>query len=84
MAHDALDAHARDELGISDALKARPVQAAIASTASFSLGAAMRMLVAFAVPFSILPGTAAVAALAALAVLGGLAAGVGALFSLVA
>lgn len=45
MAHDALGAHARDELGISEALSARPIQAAIASAASFSVGAALPLLV---------------------------------------
>jgi VIT1/CCC1 family predicted Fe2+/Mn2+ transporter len=46
MAHDALGAHARDELGISSAARARPVQAALASAASFSVGAALPLLVA--------------------------------------
>ena len=46
MAHDALGAHARDELGISDELRARPIQAALASAASFAVGAAMPLLVA--------------------------------------
>src|SRR5712671_3287900 len=41
MAHDALEAHARDELGISSTLSARPVQAALSSAASFAVGAAM-------------------------------------------
>src|ERR1700720_2491949 len=41
MAHDALGAHARDELGLSEASRARPVQAALASAASFAVGAAM-------------------------------------------
>jgi vacuolar iron transporter family protein len=45
MAHDALGAHARDELGISPALVARPVQAAIASAASFAVGAALPLAV---------------------------------------
>ncbi|MES2280066.1 MAG: VIT family protein [Pseudomonadota bacterium] len=46
MAHDALGAHARDELGISEAMSARPVQAALASAASFAVGAALPLLVA--------------------------------------
>jgi VIT1/CCC1 family predicted Fe2+/Mn2+ transporter len=50
MAHDALGAHARDELGISEAMKARPIQAAIASAASFSVGAALPLLVAVLAP----------------------------------
>ena len=44
MAHDALGAHARDELGISDTLSARPVQAALASAATFRVGAALPLL----------------------------------------
>ena len=50
MEHDALGAHARDELGISDALSARPVQAALASAGTFAIGAAMPLLVALLVP----------------------------------
>ena len=48
--HDALGAHARDELGISDALSARPLQAAMASAASFAVGAALPLAVAWWVP----------------------------------
>jgi VIT1/CCC1 family predicted Fe2+/Mn2+ transporter len=50
MAHDALTAHARDELGISDTLSARPVQAALASAGTFAVGAAMPLLTALAAP----------------------------------
>ncbi len=50
MAHDALGAHARDELGISEAFTARPVQAALASAGSFAAGAAMPLLVTFFAP----------------------------------
>jgi vacuolar iron transporter family protein len=50
MAHDALGAHARDELGISTALAARPIQAALSSAASFSGGAALPLLAAFVAP----------------------------------
>jgi vacuolar iron transporter family protein len=50
MAHDALGAHARDELGISAHMSARPVQAALASGASFSIGAAMPLLTVLAAP----------------------------------
>ena len=46
MAHDALEAHARDELGITEALRARPLQAALASATSFAVGAALPLLVA--------------------------------------
>src|SRR5271165_4537840 len=50
MAHDALDAHARDELGISSAFSARPIQAALASAGSFAVGALMPLLVAALAP----------------------------------
>jgi VIT1/CCC1 family predicted Fe2+/Mn2+ transporter len=50
MAHDALGAHARDELGISASLSARPVQAAMASAASFAVGAALPLVVAAVAP----------------------------------
>ena len=50
MAHDALEAHARDELGISAALTARPVQAALASAGSFAAGAALPLLVVAMAP----------------------------------
>lgn len=77
MAHDALGAHARDELGISKTLRARPLQAALASACSFSLGAAVPLLaVALVPPAAIIPTVAAVS-LASLAALGGLAAWVG-------
>ena len=45
MAHDAIGAHSRDELGITEALSARPIQAALASAGSFAVGAAMPLLV---------------------------------------
>ena len=54
MAHDALGAHARDELGISEALSARPIQAALASAGSFAVGAAMPLLVTAIAPESVL------------------------------
>jgi vacuolar iron transporter family protein len=77
MAHDAIGAHARDELGISETLRARPIQAAVASAGSFAVGAAMPLLVTAVTPqasLSILvPGTS----LLFLALLGALAAGAG-------
>jgi VIT1/CCC1 family predicted Fe2+/Mn2+ transporter len=77
MAHDALGAHARDELGISETFSARPLQAAITSAASFSVGAAMPLLaVAFVSGASLIPVVSA-SSLVFLAILGGLAAGVG-------
>jgi VIT1/CCC1 family predicted Fe2+/Mn2+ transporter len=54
MAHDALGAHARDELGISDTSTARPLQAALASAASFASGAALPLLVALLAPLPVL------------------------------
>ncbi len=50
MANDAIGAHARDELGISEALRARPIQAALASAASFAVGAALPLFVAALAP----------------------------------
>jgi VIT1/CCC1 family predicted Fe2+/Mn2+ transporter len=77
MAHDALGAHARDELGISSASTARPVQAALTSAASFAAGAALPLVTAaLASPASVLVLVAA-ASLASLAVLGGVAARAG-------
>ncbi len=77
MAHDALGAHARDELGISAALAARPLQAAMASAASFAAGAAMPLaVVAMAPQASLLPWTVATA-IAFLALLGAVAARIG-------
>ena len=77
MAHDALGAHARDELGISDTLSARPIQAALASAASFAVGAAMPLLVTALAPESSLILMVALTSLVFLAVLGGLAARAG-------
>lgn len=54
MKQDALGAHARDELGISDTMTARPVQAALASAGSFAVGAAMPLLTVLLVPENIL------------------------------
>jgi VIT1/CCC1 family predicted Fe2+/Mn2+ transporter len=77
MAHDALGAHARDELGISETLSARPIQAAFTSAASFAVGAAMPLLAVAIVSMSILIPVVSVTSLMFLAVLGGLAARVG-------
>jgi VIT1/CCC1 family predicted Fe2+/Mn2+ transporter len=77
MAHDALGAHARDELGISTTLTARPIQAALASAASFASGAAMPLLVAALAPEAALIPLVAGTSLAFLALLGGLAAHTG-------
>jgi VIT1/CCC1 family predicted Fe2+/Mn2+ transporter len=77
MEHDALGAHARDELGITTTRKARPLQAALASAASFAIGAAMPLVVAIAAPEARLIVTVAASSLLFLAVLGALAARVG-------
>jgi len=77
MAHDALDAHARDELGITEALRARPVQAAMASALCFSVGAALPILVVAISPPAILIFTVFLSALLFLILLGGMAARVG-------
>lgn len=77
MAHDALGAHARDELGISEAVMARPIQAAMASAGSFAAGAAMPILVMATAPQSSRILFVAGASLVFLALLGGLAARAG-------
>ena len=77
MDHDALGAHARDELGISETLRARPIQAALASAGSFAVGAAMPLLVAALAPAAGLILLVAGTSLLFLALLGGLAAGAG-------
>jgi vacuolar iron transporter family protein len=77
MAHDALGAHARDELGISETLSARPIQAAFTSTASFAVGAAMPVLPVALVSASSLIPVVSGTSLVFFAVLGGLAARVG-------
>ncbi len=76
-AHDALGAHARDELGIIEAMNAKPVQAALASAGTFAVGAALPLLVAFLVSTSNTIPYVAVTSLLFLATLGGLAAKVG-------
>jgi len=76
MAHDALGAHARDELGITPTLRARPVQAAFASASSFAVGAALPLLAAVAAPAGVIP-VVAFSSLLCLALLGGLAAKAG-------
>jgi VIT1/CCC1 family predicted Fe2+/Mn2+ transporter len=75
--HDALGAHARDELGISETLSARPVQAALASAGTFSVGAVLPLLVVLLVPLSQLMWVVSVSSLLFLALLGSLAAHAG-------
>ncbi len=74
MAHDALGAHARDELGISTQMRARPIQAAVTSAASFGVGAAMPLVVTVVSPAVGLIPLVSACSLAFLALLGGLAA----------
>lgn len=71
MAHDALTAHARDELGISDMTTARPIQAAFASAATFAVGAAMPLLVVLATPHAALIPVVITTSVVFLALLGG-------------
>ena len=77
MKHDALGAHARDELGISETLTARPVQAALASAGTFSVGAVLPLLVVLLAPVSALVWAVSVSSLLFLALLGWLAARTG-------
>ena len=77
MAHDALDAHASDELGISKKLRPRPLQAALSSAASFAVGALMPLLATAIAPTEGLIPIVSVSSLALLALLGGLAARAG-------
>jgi VIT1/CCC1 family predicted Fe2+/Mn2+ transporter len=77
MSHDALGAHARDELGITELSSARPLQAAAASAASFAIGAVLPLLVAALAPTSMVLVAVPAAALVFLALLGGVAARAG-------
>lgn len=77
MKHDALGAHARDELGLSDQVSARPLQAALASAASFTSGAALPLIVLLLAPYAILVAAIGVSSLAFLALLGAVAARTG-------
>ena len=77
MAHDAIGAHARDELGISESFRARPIQAALASAGSFAAGAAMPLVTAAFVPYAGLIPVVSGTSLIFLASLGALAAHAG-------
>jgi vacuolar iron transporter family protein len=77
MARDALGAHARDELGISEITRARPVQAAFASAASFTAGAAVPLVVVLCATAHLLTAAVTFVSLALLAILGGSAAHIG-------
>ena len=76
-AHDALGAHARDELGINEMMTARPLQAALASAASFSIGATLPLIIVLMMSTNNLIMPVALFSLVFLAILGGLAAKVG-------
>ena len=77
MRHDALGAHARDELGISETFRARPIQAALASAGSFAVGAAMPLMATAMAPTGDVIAIVAGTSLVFLALLGGLAARAG-------
>ncbi len=77
MAHNALEAHARDELGISDMMSAKPLEAAFASAASFAIGALMPLAVAVSAPRASLIPILSATSLVFLALLGAIAARVG-------
>lgn len=77
MAHDALGAHARDEIGISDIATAQPVQAAFSSAGTFTVGAALPLVAAWVVPGGQLIFVVAISSLIFLALLGGIAASAG-------
>lgn len=77
MAHDALGAHARDELGITEVSTARPVQAALTSAATFAAGAALPLIVAALTPMELVLPAVLVATLVCLALLGALGAQAG-------
>jgi len=77
MVHDAIGAHARDELGISETLRARPIQAALTSAGSFAVGAVMPLLITAMAPATSLIPLVSGTSLVLLALLGGLAAHAG-------
>jgi VIT1/CCC1 family predicted Fe2+/Mn2+ transporter len=77
MAHNALEAHARDELGVTDALSARPIQAALTSAASFAVGAIVPLAVSALSSQNAMILLVAGISLICLAILGGIAAQVG-------
>jgi VIT1/CCC1 family predicted Fe2+/Mn2+ transporter len=83
MAHDAVAAHTRDELGISDSLAARPLQAALASAAAFAVGATLPIVTIALVPGNRLGASVALTSLVSLIALGAAAAHVGGASALV-
>jgi VIT1/CCC1 family predicted Fe2+/Mn2+ transporter len=77
MRHDAIGAHGRDELGIVDAHRARPVQAALYSCATFAVGAALPLVIGLVTPKPIFIPVVVIASLVSLSILGGIAARTG-------
>jgi vacuolar iron transporter family protein len=77
MEHDAIGAHARDELGISEMLTAQPVQAAFASAATFAVGALLPLVIVLLFPVSTLVWAVSIGSLLSLALLGSLSARAG-------
>ena len=77
MAHDALGAHSREELGLTETMAARPVQAALASAGTFSVGALLPLLIVAAVPSTMIMWAVSGSSLIFLALLGSLAAQAG-------
>ena len=77
MAHDALGAHARDELGLTEGQRSRPAQAALASALTFAVGAAVPLLTVLLAPASTLSAAVPALSLVSLALLGALSARVG-------
>jgi vacuolar iron transporter family protein len=77
MAHDALGAHARDELGLTEVHTARPIQAALYSALTFSVGAALPLLITLVTPAGVTIPCVAAGTLVSLAIMGGLAARTG-------
>jgi VIT1/CCC1 family predicted Fe2+/Mn2+ transporter len=77
LAKDALGAHARDDLGISEVTTARPIQAALTSAATFAVGAALPLLMALLLPAAMLVTGVSVASLLLLAILGAIGAQAG-------
>lgn len=76
-AHDALGAHARDELGMSEFTRARPIQAALASAAAFAAGAALPLIMVVVIPVGLITRVVVGSSLLLLIALGWLAAGLG-------
>lgn len=81
MAHDALGAHARDELGITETLSARPIQAALTSAATFAVGGISPLLIALVAPADSRMVTVAAASIGLLTVMGLIAAKAGGAFA---